>query len=229
MNFRYPIFLDLTGKRCLVTGQGTEILAKIRRLIACGASVIYVNPAADKTIAALAAKRQIIWNARHFEGSDLDGCLLVITALRDNEEIFRLAEERNILCNAVDDPAHCRFSFGSVVSRGDLTVAISTNGVAPALAVRLRERLEHELGEEYADFIAMLAELRPEIVRGLPDFEKRRALWYRLVDSSALEAIRHAQPREARQLLRRLVEEAKQDSVPDTVKERAGHDLLDKH
>lgn len=219
MNFRYPIFLDVTGKPCLVTGEGTEIPAKIRRLVACGALVRYINPTANEAVAALAADGQIEWHPRHFESGDLDGCFLVIASRNADGEIFRLAEERNVLCNTVDDPAHCRFSFGSVVSRDDLTLAISTNGIAPALAVRLRERLEQEFGAEYAEFVAMLGELRPQISRELPEFERRRALWYRLVDSEALDAIRQGQPEKARQLLRSLVDEAKQHRLPDTVKE----------
>lgn len=213
MNFRYPIFLDVEGKRCLVTGEGFEIAAKIRTLVSRGARVTYINPTAEDAIAALAAEGRMVWLARHFETADLNGCLLVITDHEDNAEIYRLAEESNVLCNAADDPAHCRFSFGSLVSRDDLTIAISTNGIAPALAVRLRQRLERELGEEYGQFVAMLGELRPEITRSLPDFERRKALWYRMIDSEALAVIRQGRPQEARQLLRRLLE--------DTVRERA--------
>jgi siroheme synthase-like protein len=222
MNFRYPIFLDVAGKPCLVTGEGPEIPAKIQRLVASGARVSYVNPTANEAVAALAADGQIEWHARHFEASDLDGCFLVIAARNADGKIFRLAEERNVLCNTVDDPAHCRFSFGSVVSRDDLVLAISTNGVAPALAVRLRERLEQEFGAEYAEFVAMLGELRPHITREVPDFASRRALWYRLVDSEALGAIRRGEPAKARQLLQRLVDEAKQHQLPDTVKGESG-------
>jgi siroheme synthase-like protein len=222
MNFRYPIFLNLAGKRCLVTGSGFEIPAKVQTLVSRGANVTYVNPSGDETIAALAASGQIVWQQRKFEPSDLNECFLVITDQEDNSEIFRLAEQHNVLCNAVDDPEHCRFSFGSVISRDDLTIAVSTNGIAPALAVRLKQRLEHEVGNEYAVFLKMLAELRPEITRSLPDFEKRKALWYRLIDSEALNAIRQGRPEEASQLLRTLFEEAKQESAPDTVKDRAG-------
>jgi len=122
--------------------------------------------------------------------------------------MFRLAEERNVLCNSVDDPEYCRFSFGSVVPRGDLTIAISTNGIAPALAVRLRERFEREIGEEYQRFLAMLGDLRAEVTRYVPDFSARRELWYRLVDSEALTLLRRGKEQEARALLRRLTDEA---------------------
>ncbi len=141
MNFRYPIFLDLTGKQCLVAGEGYEIAGKVRALVEAKANVTYVNPRAEPSIQELASSGAIRWLQREFESSDLEGLFLVITDREDNSEIFRLAEERNILCNSVDDPENCRFSFGSIHRRGELTIAISTNGWAPAVAVRLRERL----------------------------------------------------------------------------------------
>jgi siroheme synthase-like protein len=208
-NFRYPVFLDVAGKHCLVTGEGFEIPAKVNTLAALGAAVRYVNPTAEVSIRDLAESGLIQWKARPFEPRDLDGCLLVITDCEDNEPVFRAAEERNVLCNAADDPEFCRFSFGSVVSRDDLTVAISTNGVAPALAVRLRERLERELGEEYAQFLKLLGDLRVEITESLSDFRERRALWYRIVDSEALAMMRRGETGKARQLVRALIDEGK--------------------
>jgi siroheme synthase-like protein len=209
MNFRYPIFLDITGKRCVVVGEGYEIPAKVHSLVARGADVVYVNPTADPSIAELAAASRLRWQQRRFCASDLDDCFLLITDQDDNSEVFRLAEQKNVLCNAADDPEFCRFSFGSTISRDHLTIAISTNGVAPALAVRLRQRLEREIGEEYAAFTSMLSDLRPEITESIPDFSRRRDLWYKLVDSAALDLIRQNRPDEARHLLRKMFEEAK--------------------
>lgn len=208
MNFRYPVFLDVAGKRCLVTGEGFEVPPKVKTLVDRGANVTYVNPRAEAAIEQLAREGRVTWHAREFQPADLDGCFLVITDHEDNSEIFRLAEERNLLCNAVDDPERCRFSFGSVISRGDLTLSISTNGIAPALAVRLRERFEKELGEEYASLVAMLGELREEIASQIMDFEARRELWYRLVDSEALSLARQERREDARRLLRELVDDA---------------------
>jgi precorrin-2 dehydrogenase / sirohydrochlorin ferrochelatase len=208
MNFRYPIFLDVAGKRCVLVGEGYELPSKVKTLVERGALVTYVNPRAEESIAELAAAGRIEWRRRDFEPGDLSECFLVITDRADNSEVFRLAEERRILCNAVDDPDHCRFSFGSVIPRGDLTVAVSTNGVAPALAVRLRERFEREIGEEYQRFLATLSEMRGEITREIPDFSKRRELWYRLVDSGALTLLRQGRAEDARTLLRGLVTEA---------------------
>src|SRR4051812_7711125 len=113
MNFRYPIFLDVTGKRCIVVGDGYEIPGKVRVLVERGAEVTYIHPTADQSIAELAKAGRLQWEQRGFLPSDLNECFLVITDQEDNSEVFRLAEQRNVLCNAVDDPDFCRFSFGS--------------------------------------------------------------------------------------------------------------------
>jgi len=213
MNFRFPIFLDVTGKRCLVTGQGYEVAGKVNALIDAGAETLYVNPSAAPEIEWWAALDLVAWKRRGFEPEDLDGCFLVISDLEDNSEIFRLAEERGILCNSVDDPKHCRFSFGSVHRQGDLNIAISTNGWAPALAVRLRQRLEREIGPEYGALLTLLKEARPVVTARIRDFARRRDLWYRIVDSTVLAKLREGQKEAAAEQVRQLVEEAIHESA----------------
>jgi siroheme synthase-like protein len=144
--------------------------------------------------------------AREFEPADLEGCFLVIADCEDNSQIFRLAEEQRVLCNAVDDPEHCRFSFGSIHRQGDLTIAISTNGWAPAVAVRLKERMQREIGAEYGELLRMLKEVRPRITARIADFGARRELWYRIVDSEILAMLREGRAAEASQLLRQMIE-----------------------
>jgi precorrin-2 dehydrogenase/sirohydrochlorin ferrochelatase len=171
--------------------------------------VTYVNPSAEPSIEALAAAGLISWERRGFKQHDLDSCFLAIADCEDNAEIFRLAEENRVLVNAVDDPEHCRFSFGSVHRQGDLTIAISTNGVAPALAVRLRERLETEIGPEYQEFLRMLKEVRGEIGSRIADFSARRALWYRIIDSDILDKLREGRRDDAGHALRQMIEDAR--------------------
>lgn len=208
VNFRYPIFLDLARKKCLVIGEGSEIAAKIRALVDASADVVYVNPQAEPAIQELWTATRIRWEPRDFIPEDLRGCFLVITDQNDNAEIFRLAEEQKVLCNSADDPAHCRFSFGSVHRQGDLTIAISTNGWAPALAVRLKQQLEREIGAEYAGLLDLLREIRPEITERIPDFAVRRQLWYRIVDSDVLVQLRRGHRSEAVSMVRRMIDEA---------------------
>ena len=208
MNFRFPVFLDLTGKNCLITGAGYEVPSKVQALVDASADVTYINPLADPKIEALAASGLIDWQRREFQADDLRDRFLVITDHEDNAEIFRMAEEQRVLCNSVDDPEHCRFSFGSLHRQGDLTIAISTNGWAPAVAVRLKERLQREVGPEYAGFLTLLKEFRPEITSRIGDFAARRALWYRIVDSDVLELLRHGQNEEAKAAVRQMLEAA---------------------
>jgi len=188
MNFRYPVFLDLSGKNCLVIGEGQEIAAKAKALVEAGATVRHVNP-------------------REFQTADLEDCFLVITGQADNSEVFRLAEEKGILCNSVDDPEHCRFSFGAVHRQGDLTIAISANGSAPALAVRLKEGLQNQIGPEYGELLGLLKTVRTEITTRIPDFTARRQLWYRIVDSEVLSLLRRGDREAASQAVRGMIEE----------------------
>ncbi len=215
MNFRYPVFLDLTGKKCLVTGAGPEIAGKLKRLVEAGAQVVYVNASAEPAIEHLALSGAILWHTREFRPDDLAGCFLVVTSQEDNQKIFRHAEEQRVLCNSVDDPANCRFIFGSVLQRGDLIIAISTNGSAPALAVRLRERFERELGPEYGELLELLNAVRPEIAQRVPEFEARRSFWYRIIDSELLNLLRSGEREPAVQLLRKLIEEASGQEQPE--------------
>jgi len=208
VNFRYPIFLDLSGKRCVVAGEGFEVAAKVRALAEASADVVYLNPRAVPEIAYLAESGRITWEAREFRPEDLDQCFLIITCRPDNAEIFRLAEQRKVLCNAVDDPKNCRYSYGSVHRHGDLTIGISTNGTAPALAVRIKQRLQQEVGPEYGELLEILRRLRPEINARIADFERRKALWYEIVDSPALSLLREENREAAYSLIRSLLDRA---------------------
>lgn len=208
MNFRYPIFLDLRGKKCVVTGEGFEVAAKVRGLVEASADVLYINPRAVPEIEALASGDAIRWGRREFSPDDLDGCFLVVTCSARNAEIFQMAEARNVLCNAVDDPGNCRYSYGSIHRSGDLTIGISTNGTAPAIAVRLKQRFQREIGPEYGELLEELRRVRPEITRCVADFEKRKDLWYEIADSEALSLLRSGDREAALQLIRQLIGKA---------------------
>jgi len=89
----------------------------------------------------------------------------------------------------VDDTPRCNFIAPAILCKGDLTLAISTAGKAPALAVRLKERLQEQLGTEYERFLELSGQLREPLAHHVPDFETRKAIWYELVDSDALNLL----------------------------------------
>ena len=152
----FPMFMKLEGRSCLVVGAGTVGEPKISSLIEAGASVRVVALHATAAVTEWAEAGAITWEARAFKSADLDGAFLVIAATnsRDlNAAIFHEARQRNILCNVVDDPEHCDFYYPAVVRRGDLQIAISTNGQSPALAQRIRRELEIQFGPEYGEWL----------------------------------------------------------------------------
>jgi siroheme synthase-like protein len=159
----FPAFLKLTNRLVLVVGGGSIAAQKIPGLLEAGAQVHVVSPKLAPQLAEWVRNRQIDWSPKPFEPSDLDGVFLVIaaTSLRDlNAQVYREADRRNILCNSVDDIDHCHFYYGSIVQRGDLQIAISTNGKSPALAQRLRKELEEQFGPEYEHWLEWLGAAR---------------------------------------------------------------------
>lgn len=199
----YPIFLvGLARRTCVVIGGGAEAERKTVGLLDCDAAVRLIAGDVTPALGTLAEAGRIAWEPRAYREGDLAGAFLVIVAETDPRIVHAAwgeAQTRGIPINAVDDVEHCSFIAGSVVRRGALTVAISTAGAAPALAVRLRERIERELGPEYAAFLELAEELREPLARHLPDFQTRREAWYRLVDSDVLELLREGRTEQARE------------------------------
>jgi precorrin-2 dehydrogenase / sirohydrochlorin ferrochelatase len=183
-----PIFLKLRGRKCLVVGGGSVAESKIESLLLSNAEVTVVAPELTKRVAGLARAGQIAWRQKFFEPSDLDAVFLVIAATNApevNHLVYRLAEERLILCNAVDDPEHCHFYYGAVVRRGPLQIAISTDGLSPALAQRLRRELEQQFGPEYEQWVEYLGAMRDLIRASTPDEQRRKEQLHELVKPEA--------------------------------------------
>lgn len=190
MTSLFPMFVKLTGRKCLVVGGGRVAESKAEGLLASGAMVAVVAPEVTARIAIWNRERRLNWHARGFQPSDLDGSFLVIAATgvdAVNESVFREAEARRILCNVVDEPERCHFYYPAVVRRGALQIAISTGGLSPALASRLRKELEEQFGPEYERWIAKLGSLRQEVIARHSDPRRRARLLHRLASRKAYE------------------------------------------
>jgi len=201
-----PLYLDLRGRRCVVIGGGPIAERKVRLLLEAGADVTVISPQLTSGLEELAQQGRITHIARAYRPGDLADAFLVISATDDqavNHRVWREATERAVLVNVADDPSRCDFILPATVRRGDLTIAISTGGKAPALAVRLRQWLERSLGQEYARFLELASPLRPSMAERYADFEERRRRWYQLVDSDVLDLLRQGDERAAR---RRMAE-----------------------
>lgn len=178
-----PIWIRLERRAVLVVGAGTVALAKIESLRPTGAKITVVAPAAAPQFHELVENGELTWHPRAFDPSDLDGIFLVIAATNDsatNRAVYEEALRRNILCNAVDDPPNCDFYFGSVVTRGDLQIAISTAGESPALAQRLRREIDEQLPHDLGPWLAELGSLRRDIRTAAPAGPARNQLFHEL-------------------------------------------------
>ncbi len=189
----FPMFMKLEGRSCLAVGAGTIGEPKIESLLASGASVRVVAPHATAIVAGWAQAGRIAWELREFTPTDLDGVFLVIAATSSREvngAIFRECQRRSILCNVVDDPEYCDFYYPAVVRRGDLQLAISTNGHSPALAQRIRRELEVQFGPEYGEWLEELGTIRRHLFASGLNADERRRLLHELASREAFEDTR---------------------------------------
>ena len=192
----FPMFLKLAGRKCVVVGAGEIATAKIASLLEAGARVTVVAPRALEETRELARRGEIEWLEREYAGvADLDGAFVAIAATADasvNGRVFADAQERGILCNAVDDPPNCDFYFGAVVKRGALQVAISSAGESPALVQRLRREIDARLDAGTGEWLRVVGELRREILAAYPASDARKQALHRLAQVEVCEA--HACP-----------------------------------
>lgn len=208
MNTYYPIYLELRDQPCVVIGGGKIAEGKVESLLAAQAQVTVISPELTSPLHALVVAKKITYLARTYQPGDLAGAFLVISATDQaeiNHQVWQEATANRQLVNVVDDIPRCNFIAPSILRKGDLTIAISTSGKAPALAVRLKERLQRELGPEYEHFLELTGELREALARNVPDFEVRKALWYELVDSEILEVLARGDEKAAREIVSRIV------------------------
>jgi uroporphyrin-III C-methyltransferase/precorrin-2 dehydrogenase/sirohydrochlorin ferrochelatase len=183
MSSLLPIFLKLDGRPALLVGAGTVALEKIGSLLKTGVRLRVVAPEAREEIRRLASEGKLEWVKKEFEPADLEGNFVVIAATdvpAVNAAVYREAVKRDIPCNSVDDIPNCDFFFGSVVSRGDLQIAISTAGESPAVAQRLRREIDEQLPEDLGSWLGKLGELRREVLAIHPRSEERRLLLHEL-------------------------------------------------
>lgn len=204
----YPVVLHLQGQRCVVVGGGALAEEKVLGLLEAGADLTVIAPELTPALRMLSGQGRFRWIARRVEAGDLAGALLAVAADEDRSRNAALWEEairERVLFNALDDPPHCRFIYPSVLRRGALAIAVSTMGLAPALAVRLRQKLAEQVGPEYAAFLELAVEWRETITRAVPDAVRRKNLWYQIVDSDVLDLLRSGKDDEARNRVAALI------------------------
>lgn len=164
----YPIFLDISGKRCVVVGGGQVAWRKVTSLLENNAVVEVVSPVICPEIQKLADSGKIVLKQKAYQTGDLKGAVLAIAATDDSDTNTQVSSEgraNSILVNVVDDAAKSDFILPSCLQRGDLTIAVSTSGRSPALARKIRTLLETQFSREYSDITLMINEVRSEMLK----------------------------------------------------------------
>jgi precorrin-2 dehydrogenase len=196
----FPMFVKLAGRKCLVVGGGPIAEGKVEGLLSCQATVVLVAPEVTEKIARWNDEGRLAWQARQFQPSDLDGSFLVVVSTdidATNESVFREAEARGILCNSVDEPERCHFYYPAVVRRGPLQIAISTGGLSPALAGRLRAELEAQFGPEYERWLQKLGSMRRALFARRIDPRRRTRVLQLLASRKSFERFLRLESRRA--------------------------------
>jgi len=189
----YPINLDLREKLCLVVGGGKVAERKVESLLECGGSVRVISPSLTADLKELADQRKISYSQADFQEKDLEGIFLVIGATSDqgvNEQVAQAALKRNILVNIVDAAPSSNFIVPSTHRQGLLNISISTSGASPALAAKIRREIALSFGAEYAEFLEILQEIRPQVISKYSKQEERKRIFQSIIDSDILELIK---------------------------------------
>ncbi len=181
MKFGYQINLDVKDRTCLVIGGGEEAAEKAGRLLDAGAKVTIISPTLNDTLKGLAASAKILHRGRRFKSSDVEGGIwLVMNTVKSDQilsrDLYALARQKSFLLCSTDQPEYSTFTMPALVACGPLRIAVSTSGVSPALASRLRQDLEPVFDERFEVFLEYLDAYRTHLQSTEQNVEKRHKL-----------------------------------------------------
>jgi uroporphyrin-III C-methyltransferase / precorrin-2 dehydrogenase / sirohydrochlorin ferrochelatase len=178
---RFPLFVTLDQLPVLVVGGGEIAERKIKLILKANAIIHVLAKEFSEQVDALIKIHKLKKIKSEVRLSDLSKAYSLIIAAtnskRTNKDLYRFAQKHNILINVVDEPALCTCTFGSIVERGDLVVAISSGGNAPVFARQLREKIESILPQSTKFLIEFSGNMREKVAKTFKQFNKRRVLW----------------------------------------------------
>jgi precorrin-2 dehydrogenase/sirohydrochlorin ferrochelatase len=187
---KYPIFLEMAGRRAVLIGAGTVAVRKAQPLLDAGARLTVVAERIDDILTDMCHKTDSRLIKSAYSKEYLVGASLVIAATNNqslNKRIYDDCQELEILCNIVDKPEFCDFFVPAVVKRGALQIAISTDGNCPAYAGHVRKKLEQVFTERHGHFVKELEEIRQRVITEIADPAERKAILGALVHDNSFD------------------------------------------
>lgn len=199
----YPIFLNLQGKRCVVVGGGQVAHRKVKMLLEGGANVFVISPNPHPEIKRLSKRKAIHLIQRDYKAGDIKDAVVTLacTDVKDvNRKVADEAKKAEVLVNVADDPERSDFITPSFFKRGNLTVAVSTAGVSPAYARKIRTKLQKSFGEEYASLLSLIGEVRSKLKE--KGYRVGTEAWQEALDLDLLiQLVRSGHRKEAKAIL----------------------------
>ncbi len=187
---KYPIYLDLEGRRVVVIGAGNVAARKVQALTTAGARIVVVAEHATTVFQDACEGANIEVVISSYSKDYLAGAVLAIAATNDtalNNRIYKDCQELEVLCNVVDVPELCDFYVPAVVERGSLQIAIGTDGKCPAYSGHLRRKLEEMFTDRHGRFLEELDKIRKHIIATVDDPARRKAILGQLVKDESFE------------------------------------------
>jgi uroporphyrin-III C-methyltransferase/precorrin-2 dehydrogenase/sirohydrochlorin ferrochelatase len=209
-----PLFLKLRNRNCLVVGGGAVALRKIELLLEAGATVTVAAPELHLQVRRMVEERRIIHAANEFTPALLDHKILVVAATDDaavNRSVYMEANARNILVNVVDQPELCSATFPAIVDRSPLLIAVGSNGSAPVLARKIRQKLESWIPAGYSRLAAIAGQFRGELKKHLPVQSARRLFWESVFGGAVEDKLLHASDSQGFDILQRHLQTNRED------------------
>lgn len=187
-----PIFLNVQNRPCLVVGGGSIAARKIDLLLRAGADVTVVSPELGKQLQALRIKGDIKYLARPFQDTDVKGFQLVIAATDHvdvNRAVYESATRANIPVNVVDTPELCSFTFGAIIDRDPITIAVSSAGQSPVLTRAIRSAIESHIPAAFGKLAGLAGQYRDAVKKVYKDIDSRRRFWEKTLSGPIAEQV----------------------------------------
>ena len=187
---KYPIYIELSGRRVVVIGAGVVAARKVEVLSGAGARVVVVAEKVSEVFEQTCQKPNIELIISNYSGNYLAEATLAVAATNDmklNRQVYEDCQKLGVLCNVVDDPELCDFYVPAVVRRGDLQIAISTAGKCPAYAGHLRKKLEDMFTDDHSQFLVELEVIRQKVIADIENGNERKAVLGELVKDKSFD------------------------------------------
>lgn len=207
----YPVNLSLKNKKCVVFGAGKVALRKVKRLLECQAAVLVIAQEIAPQLKSLFEKKKIIFKNKKADLKDLKGAFLVVAATSDrklNALVSAYCLKKNILVNVVDSVQECNFILPSVFRRGSLVISVSTDGLSPALAKKIRREIQQRFGCEYAKLLRLMKKIRPEALKKIKNPRARNLFFKKIFQPKILDLFKKSKQQQANKRIREYLKNA---------------------